>query len=94
MSASYHTGASSGGAGTGIQASPLPVQRLQMEEGNGGGGTGQMSPVSSRSMMRRESHVLADISENEALSAEQSVANIAAMFPTVDETHIKELLRK
>ena len=37
-----------------------------------------MSPVSSRSMMRRESHVLADISENEAVSTEQSVANIAA----------------
>ncbi len=43
---------------------------------------------------RRESHTLADISENEATSSEQAVINISAMFPTVDESHIRDLLRK
>ncbi len=45
-------------------------------------------------MSRRESHTLADISENEALSSEQAILNISAMFPTVDESHIRDLLRK
>ncbi len=53
-----------------------------------------MSPISTRSMIRRESHTLADISENEAMSTEQSLQNISAMFPTVDEAQIKDLLRK
>ena len=88
-----------------MQASPLPLQRLQLEEslnggGAGGGGGGviqQAAPISPRSLMtRRESHshVLADISENEALSSEQAVMNVAAMFPTVDEGHIRDLFRK
>lgn len=39
--------------------------------------------------------MLADICENEAsMSAEQVLVNIAAMFPTVDEAHIRELLKK
>ncbi len=73
-------------------ASPLPVQRLQLEEFNGG------SPMSQRSIMRRESHVLADISEVDTLDsaamADQAVHNISAMFPTVEESHIRDLLKK
>ena len=87
-----------GGAGTGVQASPLPLQRLQLEESYNG------SPMSQRSTLRRESHVLADISEVEstcgtvvaaaANSTEQSLQNVAAMFPTVEESHIRDLLKK
>ena len=74
-------------------ASPLPLQRLQLEEFNGG------SPMSQRSgFMRRESHVLADISEVDTLDSttmtDQAVHNISAMFPTVEESHIKDLLKK
>ena len=88
---------STGGAGTGVQASPLPLQRLQLEEslnGGGGGGSPIMSPRSST--LRRESHSreLADIAENEALNTEQTLQNVAAMFPTVDESVIRDLLRK
>ena len=40
----------------------------------------------------------ADISEVESTTGstqqEQALASIAAMFPTVDESHIKELLKK
>merc|ERR1711953_774738 len=75
-------------------ASPLPVQRLQLEEFNGGGG----SPMSQRSVVRRESHVLADISEVDTLDSaaltDQAVHNISAMFPTVEESHIRDLLKK
>ena len=87
---SISSGASAGsaGAGTGVQASPLPLQRLQLEESLAG------SPVTTRSSMRRESHVLADISENEMLNTEQTLQNISAMFPTVDESHIMDLLKK
>jgi len=97
----------SAGAGHGVQASPLPLQRLQLEESfNGGGASSNAgppgSPRSSSShllALRRESYGtatgLADIAENEAsLSNEQAVANIAGMFPTVDESHIRELMRK
>ena len=73
-------------------ASPLPVQRLQLEEFNGG------SPMSQRSVVRRESHVLADISEVDTLDSaaltDQAVHNISAMFPTVEESHIRDLLKK
>ena len=79
-----------------MQASPLPLQRLQLEESlnGGGGGSPIMSPRSST--LRRESHSreLADIAENEALNTEQTLQNVAAMFPTVDESVIRELLRK
>ena len=85
----------SGGVGTTSHpaASPLPVQRLQLEEFNGG------SPMSQRSgFMRRESHVLADISEVDTLDSttmtDQAVDNISAMFPTVEESHIRDLLKK
>ena len=85
----------SGGVGTTSHpaASPLPVQRLQLEEFNGG------SPMSQRSgFMRRESHVLADISEVDTLDSttmtDQAVHNISAMFPTVEESHIRDLLKK
>ena len=48
--------------------------------------------------MRRESHVLADISEVDTLDSttmtDQAVHNISAMFPTVEESHIKDLLKK
>lgn len=46
------------------------------------------------------SFVQADILEVDTLSQagmskeEQAIASIAAMFPTVDESHIKELLKK
>ena len=74
-------------------ASPLPLQRLQLEEFNGSG-----SPMSQRSVMRRESHALADISEVDTLDStammDQAVHNISAMFPTVEESHIKDLLKK
>ena len=88
-----------GGAGTGIQASPLPLQRLQLEESlNYGGSTtggGGGSPMSQRSSLRRESHILAEISESDQnINAEQAMHNVAAMFPTVDEAHIKDLLKK
>ena len=53
----------------------------------GGGG----SPVSQRSSaFRRESNALADISEDD----EQAFQQVAAMFPTVDENHIRDLLKK
>lgn len=75
-------------------ASPLPLQRLQLEEFNGGSG----SPMSQRSVVRRESHILADISEVDTLDSatmtDQAVHNISAMFPTVEESHIKDLLKK
>ena len=48
--------------------------------------------------MRRESHVLADISEVDTLDSttmtDQAVHNISAMFPTVEESHIRDLLKK
>ena len=53
--------------------------------------------MSQRSTFRRESHVLADISEVDStigVSADSTLANIAAMFPTVDESHIRDLLKK
>jgi hypothetical protein len=51
--------------------------------------------MSQRSSFRRESHVLADISEVEAnMNTEQAMHSVSAMFPTVDESHIKELLKK
>ena len=90
-----------GGAGTGIQASPLPLQRLQLEESLGGflgsgvgGGSG--SPMSQRSSsFRRGSNILAELSEAEQnVSSEQAMQNVSAMFPTVDEAHIKDLLKK
>lgn len=76
-------------------ASPLPLQRLQLEDAfNGGSG----SPMSQRSVVRRESHILADISEVDTLDSaamtDQAVHNISAMFPTVEESHIKDLLKK
>ena len=85
----------SGGAGTGVQASPLPLQRLQLEEslGGSGGAGGGGSPMSQRSSMRRESHALADISEVDD-NSEQALNTIGAMFPTVDESHIRDLLKK
>lgn len=86
-------GTSSAGAGTGIQASPLPLQRLQLEESYNGTGGSPMSPPRS-TMIRRESHVLADISENELLDTDEALQTISAMFPTVSESHIKELLTK
>jgi len=71
-----------------------------------GGGTGVCgSPLSQRSgflqssnMRRESSHVLADISEVETVSSNGEptsggVQAIAAMFPTVDEGHIKDLLK-
>ena len=94
-------GPSGGGAGTGIQASPLPLQRLQLEESLGGflgsgvgGGSG--SPMSQRSSsFRRGSNILAELSEAEQnMSSEQAMQNVSAMFPTVDEAHIKDLLKK
>eukprot|EP00094_Tigriopus_californicus_P000860 TCALIF_00830-PA protein Name:"Similar to BAG3 BAG family molecular chaperone regulator 3 (Homo sapiens)" AED:0.06 eAED:0.06 QI:112/0.77/0.7/1/0.88/0.9/10/0/641 len=98
---SHFVGTTSGGVGTGVQASPLPLQRLQLEEslngtfGGGGGsasggGGGGGSPMSQRSTFRRESHVLADISEVED-NSEQAFHTISSMFPTVDECHIREL---
>ncbi|TRY63298.1 hypothetical protein TCAL_00830 [Tigriopus californicus] len=101
---SHFVGTTSGGVGTGVQASPLPLQRLQLEEslngtfGGGGGsasggGGGGGSPMSQRSTFRRESHVLADISEVED-NSEQAFHTISSMFPTVDECHIRELLKK
>ena len=85
--------------GTGIQASPLPLQRLQLEESLGGfsgvgGGSG--SPMSQRSSsFRRGSNILAELSEAEQnVSSEQAMLNVSAMFPTVDEAHIKDLLKK
>ena len=54
--------------------------------------------MSQRSGVRRESHVLADISEVDTLDSaamtDQAVHNISAMFPTVEESHIKDLLKK
>ena len=48
--------------------------------------------------IRRESHVLADISEVDTLDSaamtDQAVHNISAMFPTVEESHIRDLLKK
>ena len=91
-----------GGAGTGIQASPLPLQRLQLEEsiggfiGSSGVGGGIGSPMSQRSSSyRRGSNILAELSEAEQnVSSEQAMLNVSAMFPTVDESHIKDLLKK
>ena len=88
-------------------ASPLPLARLQLEESlNGLGSSGVDkpsaicgSPMSQRSsflhsnIRRESSHVLADISEVET-ATDAAVQNIAAMFPTVDESHIKDLLKK
>ena len=83
-----------GGVGSSVHpaASPLPLQRLQLEDIIGG------SPMSQRSIVRRESHVLADISEVDTLDStamtDQAVHNISAMFPTVEESHIRDLLKK
>jgi hypothetical protein len=55
------------------------------------------SPVlSHRSVLRRESHHPTEISETDISmgQTEQIVQNIAAMFPTVDESHIRDLLKK
>ena len=54
--------------------------------------------MSQRSVVRRESHVLADISEVDTLDStamtDQAAHNISAMFPTVEESHIRDLLKK
>ena len=75
--------------------------------GGGGGAVGAAgSPLSQRSgyrdiaIRRESSHMLADISEDVSSTGEAAVVGgsgvqaIAAMFPTVDEGHIKELLKK
>ena len=49
--------------------------------------------MSQRSSLRRESHALADISEVDD-NSEQALNTIGAMFPTVDESQIRELLKK
>lgn len=46
-------------------------------------------------LVRRESHVLADISEVDTIdNPDKAIHNISAMFPTVEESHIKDLLKK
>ena len=81
--------------GTGIQASPLPLQRLQLEESLGGF-TGSGSPMSHRSSsFRRGSNILAELTDaDQNVSSEQAINNVSSMFPTVDEAHIKDLLKK
>ena len=77
------------------------------DRGMGGGAVGAAgSPLSQRSgyrdiaIRRESSHMLADISEDVSSTGEAAVVGgsgvqaIAAMFPTVDEGHIKELLKK
>ena len=46
--------------------------------------------------MRRDSHIIAEICELEAsfTTQEQAVAKIASMFPTVEESHIRDLYKK
>jgi len=46
--------------------------------------------------MRRDSHILAEIQEmeNSLTNQEQAIAKIAAMFPTVEESHIRDLYKK
>lgn len=83
--------------GTGSHApmhlSPGPLARLQLD-------TLQPyeSPLSVRShlAMRRDSHIIAEICELEAsfTTQEQAVAKIASMFPTVEESHIRDLYKK
>lgn len=47
------------------------------------------------SSFRRGSNILAELSEAEQnMSSEQAMQNVSAMFPTVDEAHIKDLLKK
>jgi len=76
----------------GATASPGPLSRLQLD-------TEPMpyeSPLSQRSTLRRDSHILAEISEMESsfTNQEQAVGKIAAMFPTVEESHIRDLYKK
>jgi len=55
------------------------------------------SPLpSQRSSLRRDSHILAEISDMETsfTNQEQAVAKISAMFPTVEESHIRDLYKK
>jgi len=55
------------------------------------------SPLpSQRSTLRRDSHILAEISELETNLANQetALAKISAMFPTVEESHIRDLYKK
>ena len=52
--------------------------------------------VRSHLAMRRDSHIIAEICELEAsfTTQEQAVAKIASMFPTVEESHIRDLYKK
>jgi len=55
------------------------------------------SPLpSQRSTLRRDSHILAEISEIDSnfTSQEAALAKISAMFPTVEESHIRDLYKK
>ena len=55
-----------------------------------------LSSVRSHLAMRRDSHIIAEICELEAsfTTQEQAVAKIASMFPTVEESHIRDLYKK
>ena len=52
--------------------------------------------VRSHLAMRRDSHIIAEICELEAsfTTQEQAVAKISSMFPTVEESHIRDLYKK
>jgi len=55
------------------------------------------SPLpSQRSTLRRDSHILAEISEMDSTftNQESAVSKISAMFPTVEEAHIRDLYKK
>lgn len=55
------------------------------------------SPLpSQRSTLRRDSHILAEISEMDSTftNQESAVSKISAMFPTVEESHIRDLYKK
>jgi len=74
-------------------ASPGPLARLQLDNMET---MPYESPLSQRSTLRRDSHILAEISEMESSfsNQEQAIGKIAAMFPTVEESHIRELYKK
>merc|ERR1719492_317328 len=77
--------------GYGQHASPGTVARLHLDTDP------YDSPLpSQRSTLRRDSHILAEISELESnfASQEQAVAKISSMFPTVEESHIRDLYKK
>jgi len=92
----------------GTAGSPQPLARLQQEEtavggyqaAGGGyqaaGGGYQAADSPSRSTLRRDSHIQAELNDMEAnlANTEQAVSKIAAMFPTVEESHIRELYKK